>query len=325
MSRSRTSAYLITALACVALSGLDAAAQNYPNKPVRLLVGFTAGSAPDVIARLIAPHLLEQLGQPLVIENRAGAGGSIATEAATKAPPDGYTLNMMAAADTLQPALRKNLTYDIERDLAPISLVAIGMGVLAVTPSLPASTLKELIALAKAQSGKLSFSSSGIGSSSHLMGELLNSMAGVRIAHVPYKGSADSAIAIAAGQVDMGFPNAASVAALVDAGKVRLIAVTGPKRASSLPNVPTISEAGLAGYDRSTWFGMLAPAGTPKDIIFRLNAALVKVGAMPDVKAAMNKQGLELETTTPEQFAALIKREIALNGNLIRQAGVKPE
>jgi tripartite-type tricarboxylate transporter receptor subunit TctC len=314
-----------TVCACLLAVLPPAAAQPYPAKPVRLLVGFTAGSAPDVIARLIAPAFLEQLGQPLVIENRGGAGGSIATEAATKATPDGHTLNMMAAADTLQPALRRNLAYDIERDLAPVSLVAVGMGVLAVTTALPAANLKELIALARAQPGKLSFGSSGIGSSSHLMGELLNSMAGVRITHVPYKGSADSAIATAAGQVDMSFPNAASVGALLDAGKVRVIAVTGPKRAFSLPNVPTMHEAGLAGYDRSTWFGILAPAGTPREIIGRLNTALVRIGAAPEMKAAMNKQGLDLETTTPEQFAALIKREIALNGNLIRQAGVKPE
>jgi tripartite-type tricarboxylate transporter receptor subunit TctC len=185
--------------------------------------------------------------------------------------------------------------------------------------------VKELIALAKAHPGEMHFGSSGVGSSSHLMGELLNSMANVKIVHVPYKGSADSAIATASGQIEMSFPSVASVGPLLDAKKIRVIAVTGPKRASSLPNVPTISEAGLTGYDRSTWFGIIAPANVPKDIIARLNGAIVKAGATPEMKAALAKQGLDSETNTPEQFSALIHREIELNGKLAKLAGLKPE
>lgn len=326
MNKSGIRIFLVGIAACAALSVFDSSAQNYPTKAVRLLVGFTAGSAPDVIARALAPGMGEILGQSIIVENRGGAGGLIATEQVAKAPADGYTLLMMAAADTLQPALRVKLSYDLERDFAPVSLVAMGMAALAVSPGLPVHNVKELIALAKSQpAGKMSFGSSGVGSSSHLMGELFNSMADVKITHVPYKGSADSAIATAAGQIEMSYPSVASVGPLMESGKIRVIAVTGPKRASALPSVPTISEAGLPGYERTTWFGVTAPAGVSKDIIARLNAAIVKVGASAEMKSMLNKQNLESENNTPEQFAALIHREIALNAKLIQAAGIKPE
>ena len=326
MNKSGIRIFLVGIAACAALSVFDSSAQNYPTKAVRLLVGFTAGSAPDVIARALAPGMGEILGQSIIVENRGGAGGLIATEQVAKAPADGYTLLMMAAADTLQPALRVKLSYDLERDFAPVSLVAMGMAALAVSPGLPVHNVKELIALAKSQpAGKMSFGSSGVGSSSHLMGELFNSMADVKITHVPYKGSADSAIATAAGQIEMSYPSVASVGPLMESGKIRVIAVTGPKRASALPSVQTISEAGLPGYERTTWFGVTAPAGVSKDIIARLNAAIVKVGASAEMKSMLNKQNLESENNTPEQFAALIHREIALNAKLIQAAGIKPE
>ena len=326
MNKSGMRIFLVGIAACAALSVFDSSAQNYPTKAVRLLVGFTAGSAPDVIARALAPGMGEILGQSIIVENRGGAGGLIATEQVAKAPADGYTLLMMAAADTLQPALRVKLSYDLERDFAPVSLVAMGMAALAVSPGLPVHNVKELIALAKSQpAGKMSFGSSGVGSSSHLMGELFNSMADVKITHVPYKGSADSAIATAAGQIEMSYPSVASVGPLMESGKIRVIAVTGPKRASALPSIPTISEAGLPGYERTTWFGVTAPAGVSKDIIARLNAAIVKVGASAEMKSMLNKQNLESENNTPEQFAALIHREIALNAKLIQAAGIKPE
>jgi len=312
-------------VACANLSAFDTLAQSYPVKPIRLLVGFSPGSAPDVISRTLAPMLFDSLGQPLVVENRGGAGGSIATETVAKSPADGYTLLMMAAADTIQPALHAKLSYDLERDFAPVSLVTMGMAVLTVHPSVPARNVKELIALAQSRPGKLSYGSSGVGSSSHLMGELFNLMAEVNIAHVPYKGSADSAIATAAGQIEVSFPSVASVGPLLDAGKLRALAVTGAKRASSLPSIPTISESGLTGYERATWFGVIAPSGVPKDIITRLHAVIGKIVAAPEMKAALNKQGLEPQTNTPEEFAALIHREIALNAKLIKLSGAKTE
>ena len=311
--------------ACAVLWFPDASAQTYPAKPIRLFVGFTAGAAPDVIARLFGPQLVESLGQPWIIENRGGAGGSIATEAVAKAPPDGYTLLMMAAADTMQPALRSNLPYDLERDLAPISMVVSGMSVMVIHPSVPAHNVKELIAVARANPGKLNYGSSGIGSSSHLMGELFNLMGGVKIAHVPYKGSAESATATAAGQIEISFPSVASVGPLLDAGKLRAIAVTSIKRATSFPSLPTIDEAGLKGYDRRSWFGIVAPAGVSKDVIARLNVALTKVVNTPEMTAALNKQGLEPQTDTPEQFAAFIRSEIAQNAKLIKLSGAKSE
>lgn len=318
---------LCTAIAaCVALSALDSSAQTFPAKPIRLVLGFTSGSGTDVIARALAPMMFENLGQPLVVENRGGAGGSIATEQVAKASPDGYTLLMMAAADTLQPALRSKLPYDLERDFAPVSMMAMGMAALVINPALPVRSVKELIALAKSQpAGKMSYGSSGVGSSSHLMGELFNLMADLHITHVPYKGSVESALATAAGQIEMSYPSVVSVGPLLESGKLRAIAVTGPKRAASLPSIPTINEAGLTGYERSTWFGIAAPGGVAKDIVARLNAVIVKIGATAEMKATLSKQGLESETGTPEQFAALIHREIALNGKLIRLAGVKTE
>ena len=308
---------------CASLSVSDSLAQAYPTKPIRLLVGFTAGSAPDGIARILVPVLSESLGQPVVVENRGGAGGSIATAAVAKSPADGYTLLMMAAADTLQPALRPNLPYDVARDLAPVSMVVTGTAVLSVHPSLPVRDVRGLIALARAHPGKLNYGSSGVGSSSHLMGELFNSMAGVKIAHVPYKGSADSAIATAAGHIEISFPSVVAIGPLVEARKLRPIAVTSAKRSSLMPSLPTISEAGLPGYDRSTWFGVVTPTGVPKDTIARLNAVIGKVVNSPEIKSLLIKQGLEPRTSTPEEFAAFIRTQLAQNAKLIRLSGAK--
>lgn len=310
---------------CVAIAAGSASAQGYPAKPIRLLVGFSAGAAPDIIARLMAPSLAQQLGQSWVVENRGGAGGSIATEAVSKAAPDGYTLLMMAAADTLQPALRPKLPYDLGRDFAPITLLATGMSVLTVHPSLPVHNIMELVALARAHPGKLNYGSSGIGSSSHLMGELFNMMANVKLNHVPYKGSAESATATAAGQIEISFPSVASVAPLLDAGKLRAIAVTSSRRAVSFPNLPTVDEAGLPGYDRRSWFGAIAPAGLSPNIIAQLHTALGKVITSPELNSALNKQGLEPQTSTPEEFAAFIRSETEKNAKLIKAAGAKSE
>jgi len=317
---------LVTGIvACTGLPILDSLAQSYPVKPIRLFVGFTAGAAPDGIARTLAPTLSEALGQTVVVENRGGAGGSIATAAVAKSPADGYTLLMMAAADTLQPALRRNLPYDVARDLAPVSMVVTGTAVLSIHPSLPVRDIKGLIALARAHPGKLNYGSSGIGSSSHLMGELFNSMAGVKITHVPYKGSADSAIATAAGHIEISFPSIVAVGPLVEAKKLRPLAVTSAKRASLMPSLPTISEAGLPGYDRSTWFGVVAPTGVAKDIVTRLNTVIGKVVHTAEIKALLMKQGLEPQTNTPEEFGAFIQAQLKQNAKLIKLSGIKTD
>ena len=227
MRRMLCAALVLAALCAVAPAQAQTA---WPAKPLRLIVGFSAGSTPDSVARLLAPLLTENLGQPVVVENRGGAGGAIAVELAARAPADGYTLYLMAAADTLQMALRAKLPYDLERDFAPTTIVALGMAVLALHPSVPARNVKELIALARAQPGQLNYGSSGVGSSSHLMGELFNQLAGVKTAHVPYKGSADSAIATASGQIEMSYPGLGATLPLLEAGKLRAIAVTGLKR-----------------------------------------------------------------------------------------------
>jgi tripartite-type tricarboxylate transporter receptor subunit TctC len=311
--------------ACANLSVADSLAQSLPNKPIRLYLGFSVGSAPDAVARLLAPMLSENLGQPLVVDNRVGAGGSIATETVAKSAADGHTLLLLAAADTLQPALRAKLPYDLERDFAPVSMVAIGTAVLAIHPLVPARSVKELMALARSNPGKLSYGSSGAGSSSHLMGELFNSMAKVNIAHVPYKGSADSAIATAAGQIEMSFPSVVALLPLQEAGKLRALAVTSAKRASLLPSIPTLDESGLTGYDRTTWWGVVAPTGVSRDSITRLNAVIGKVVNMPGTKASIIRQGLEPQTNSPEQFAAFIHGEIAQNARLIRLSGAKTD
>lgn len=279
----------------------------------------------DTTARMVAQKLSEHLGQPVVVENRAGAAGQLATEKVAASSPDGYTLLMMTAGDTIRPALRANLPYDLERDLTPVSLVTVAPFLLVVHPSVPAHTVKELIALARSQSGKLSYGSSGVGGTSNLAGELLKFMAKVNIIHVAYKGSTESAVATAAGQIDMSFGVITAMKPLVDAGKVRPLAVTGLKRASFMPSIPTINESGLRGYNCATWFGVVAPAGVPKNIIARLNAVIDKTVNTREVNESLNKQGIEVETNTPEQFAAFIHREIAQNLKLIRAAGIKAE
>ena len=320
----RILAVAVVMLANVAM-GADAKAQSYPAKPIRLVVGFAAGGAADVPARLLAQKLSEVFAQQVIVENRTGASGAIATERVATSPPDGYTLLMGTAAETIQPVIRANLSYDLERDLAPVSLVVVGPYVLAAHPSVPAISIKELIALARSQSGKLSLGSAGIGSTTHLAGALFGLMANAKLVHIPYKGGAESAVGTAAGQVDMNFAGISGVLPMLGAGKIRALGVSTLKRASLLPTVPTINEAGLPGYDRSGWYGILVPAQVSRDVIQRLNAAIAKVINTPDMGAALSKQGIEPQSSTPEQFAALIKSELSQNGKLVKSIGLKEE
>jgi tripartite-type tricarboxylate transporter receptor subunit TctC len=312
-------------VAYVHLSVSDAVAQTYPDKPVRVLVGYTAGGATDFTARAVAQRLSELLGQQVIVVNVPGASGSIATARLAASPPDGYTLSFVTGADTIQVALRAKLPYDLERDTAPVSLIVTGAYALVVHPSVPAGNVRELIALARSHPRKLSYGSAGIGNSSHLAGELFNLLAKVSTVHVPYKGAVESVVATASGEVDMSYPSVSASLPLLNAGKLRALAVTSTKRASLLPSVPTFDEAGLPGYESSTWYGVSAPEGVSKDIVTRLNGAIARVVNTPAMKDAFGKQGLEPRTSSPDEFSALIHSEIAKNARLIRQAGVKAE
>jgi tripartite-type tricarboxylate transporter receptor subunit TctC len=312
--------------ACIAFGFAPAvSAQHYPVKPVRMLVGFAAGGGTDTAARMVATELSKSLGQPVVVENRPGSGGIIATETVAKAPPDGYTLLMMAAADSIQPAMRQKLSYQLPKDFSPISLVVSGAFVLVVHPSVPAKNIRELIAVARAQPGKLNYATSGIGSSAHMAAELMNSLANVKTVHVPYKGVSQAVVGVASGEADFVFASVTSAQSLIDAGRLRAIAMSTAKRSALMPNMPTLNEGGVHGYDRTGWYGVMGPGGMPRDIVNRLNAAIVKAVNTPEMKAAFFKQGLETDTNTPEQFTEMIRREVEQNVKLAKTAGIRPE
>ena len=312
-------------VACINLLVFDSLAQDYPVRPVRMVVGFSPGGISDVLARLVAQKLSEPLGQPVLIENRPGASTAIANERVATSPPDGYTLLMVGVSVTVLPSLRAKLPYDLERDFAPVSLIAAAPFVLLVHPSVPAHNLKQLIALARSQPGKLSYGSVGIGSPPNLMAELLNMMAKVKTVHVPYRGGADATVALASGQIDLYFSSVPSLLPLLEVGKIRSLAVTSLKRLSMLPSVPTLDESGLPGYDSINWNGVCAPAGVPKAIIARLNAELGKVVTSAEMKESLGRQGMEPLVSTPEQFAVFIRGEIEKNAKLIKLIGVKAE
>ena len=312
-------------IACVSLGAVDSIAQSYPAKPIRLVVGYTSGGPTDITARMVAQRLSERLGQPVIVENRAGASGTLGKERVATAPADGYTLLVMSSGDAIVQALLAKVPRDLELGFAPVSLAATGTYVLVVHPSVPARNVKELIALARAHPGKLTFGSSGVGSSVHLAGELLNMKARLSMVHVPYKSSADSARATASGEVELSFPGVPGALPFLHANKIRALAVTSMKRVPMMASTPTLNEAGVPGYDRYGWYGVLAPLGAPKDVVARLNAAMLEVVNTPEMKAALNNQGLEPQTNTPEQFGTFIQGEITENAKLIKLIGLKAE
>jgi tripartite-type tricarboxylate transporter receptor subunit TctC len=303
-----------------------ALAQTYPNKPIRIIIAQAPGSATDVISRVVANRLQESLGQPVVIEARPGAGGAVGTEAAARSAPDGYTL-FMANNSThgSNPALYAKLPYDAVNDFAPITLVAAVPYVLVVDPALPVQSVQDLIALAKSKPGKMNYASAGNGSTHQFCGELLKSMSGIDVLHIPYKGSPPAIAGLLGGEVSLMFANLTDIGSQIRSGKVKALAVTVTRRASLLPGVPTMSEAGLPGFDIGSWFGLLAPAGTPAPIVSRLNGETVKVLGRADVRSTLGAQGLELVPGSPEQFAAHIKSEIAKFTRIARAAGIKAE
>jgi tripartite-type tricarboxylate transporter receptor subunit TctC len=303
-----------------------ALAQTWPIKPIRIVIAQAPGSATDVISRVVGNQLSASLGQPFVIDARPGAGGVLGTEVAARSAPDGYTL-FMANNSThgSNPAVYAKLPYDAVNDFAPISFVASVPYVLVVDPSLPVKTVQEFIALAKARPGKMNYASAGNGSTHHFCGELLKSMTGIDILHIPYKGSGPGIAGLLGGEVSMMFSNVADIGPQIRAGKVRALAVTVPRRASMLPDVPTMPEAGLSDFEITSWFGLLVPAGTPSAIVGRMNAETVKVLNRTDVKVTLAAQGLEVAPGSPEQFAAHIKSEIARFTQIAKAAGIKAE
>ncbi len=320
MQPSRNAALMVGTIVCIYVTG--AYAQSYPVKPIHMVLGFSTGGSTDTGSRLLAKNLTQRFGQAVLVENRPGAGGAIANELVAKSAPDGYTLLMLSASATILPALRK-LPYDVTRDLAPVSLVAIGPLVLVVHPSVPARTVKELIGLARTKTRLLTYGSTGQGSTAHISGELFNSLARINLLQVPYKGSAEAAIATAAGEIDINFPSIPSSLSLIRSIRLRAIAVTSVTRSSLIPAVPTISEAGLPGYNYGTWFGVVAPARTAPEIISRLHGAIFAALQLPEMQEAFRKQGLETQTTTPDVFGAFIRRELEQNSALIRNSGFK--
>jgi tripartite-type tricarboxylate transporter receptor subunit TctC len=310
----------------LALGMAPAVAQTYPNKPIRILIAQAPGSATDVISRVVGNRLSEALGQPIVVEARPGAGGAVGTEAAAKSAPDGYTL-FMANNSThgSNPAVYPKLPYDAVNDFAPISFVASVPYVLVVEPSLPVGSVQELIAFAKARPGKINYASAGNGSTHQFCAELLKSTAGIDLVHIPYKGSPPGIAAVLAGEVSLMFANLTDVGSQIKSGRVKPLAVTTLKRAELLPNVPTMVEAGVPDFEITSWFGLLAPAGTPAPVIGRLNAEMVKVLAREDVKSTLGAQGLNVASSSPDQFAAHIRSEIARFTRIARTAAIKAE
>jgi len=313
---------IAAALACAATL---ASAQTYPSKPIRWIVPFPPGGSTDLLARVVGQKLTESWGQQVVVENRGGAGGTVGAAEAARAPADGYTLFMGAIHHTIATSAYPKLPYDFQRDFAPITVVAIVPNVLVVNPSIPAKNVKELIAYAKANPGKLTYGSAGMGTAHHLIGEVFNSRAGVDILHVPYKGSAPAIADLIGGQVSVMYDTVASCLPHVKAGKLRALAVATAKPSSALPDVPTISDAALPGFEVTTWFGALAPAKTPKELIAKLNAEMVRILGMPDVRKRLLDSGAEPVGNTPEQMAAQIKKETEEFAKIVKQAKIVAE
>ena len=315
---------LLTAGAALALSMTGAAlAQGvYPDKPIKLLVGYAPGGSADIAARLAARELTLELNQPVIVENRPGAGGNIASEMLTRARPDGYTLLMGATAQiVINPSLYKNMTFNPIKDMAPVTLMQNEYKLLVMNPKVPAKTLKEFIAYAKAHPTGVTFGSPGIGSPAHLAGELMNQQAGLTMLHVPFKGTSASVANLVSGNVTMAIDNMPALLPQVKAGALRALAVASEKRAPAAPNIPTMQEAGLPGFVVPAWKGLMAPAGTPRPIIDRLNAAMVKILAKPEVRKQMLDLGADPVGNTPEEFATMIKAQTVKWAALVKSTG----
>ncbi len=325
MEESRHSEKARAAVAALLLALAATAAGQYPTRPVRFIVPSAAGGGTDIIARAISLKLAESLGQQFVVDNRPGAGQMIGIELAAKSPADGYTILMAASTLAINPIMYKKVSYDPLRDFAPITQAASLPNVLVVHPSLPVKSVAELIAYAKAHPGQLNFASAGIGTSPQMSIELLKSMAGIDMVHIPYKGTAPGVVDLLAGQVLVMAPNVLTALPHIKSGKLRALAVTGAKGSEARPEVPTVSEAGLAGYDSTQWYGVLAPAGTAREIVARLHDEIVRALRDAEVGKRLAADGAEPVGSSPEEFAAFIKSESAKWAKVANAAGIKPE
>src|SRR6476620_8470469 len=321
---------MVRALAVVTLAlalcagTTTAGAQSWPGKPIKWVVPFAPGGTTDILARTIGEKLTTALGQPVIVENKPGAGGGVGADFTAKAAPDGYTImGGTISTHAINASLYKSLPYDPVKDFVAITLIARVPNMLVVNPSIPANNVKELIALLKANPGKYSFASSGNGTSQHLSGELFKSMAGVDMQHIPYKGSPAALQDVVSGQVTMTFDNITTAWPLAKAGKLRALAVTTAKRSPIAPDVPTLAEAGLAGYEIGSWQGVFAPAGTPVDVVKRLNTEIVEIITMPDVREKLVGLGAEPVGNTPDEFAALVKSEVVKWAAVVNQSGAR--
>src|SRR6266404_4898988 len=314
-----------TLLATPILLATQCLAQDYPTRPIKIIVPFGAGGPADVTARLLGNILQENFAQPFVVENRTGAGGVIGTLEAAKSPPDGYTLLMMSNTQTANESLVPTRKYELMRDLVPIAPVNYSDLVIVVHPSVPAKTLAEFIALAKSQPGKLNYASSGQGTPYHMAGELFKNMAGIDVVHVPYRNSGEARSGVIGGQVQMMIDAVTAMAPNVSENQVRALATTGTTRSSVLPDVPTVTEAGLSGYEATIWLGLMAPTGTPRPIIDKLNAAVNEVVKRPDVVKLWTQQGAVPMSTTPEEFDKFLRGDIVKWAEVVKKFGGKPQ
>jgi tripartite-type tricarboxylate transporter receptor subunit TctC len=311
---------------CLALAWLlpaaPASAQAYPNRPIRMIVPFTPGTGIDILARTVGQKLGERLGQPVVVDNRPGASGNIGTDLTAKSPADGYTLMMTVNTYASNASLYKKLPFDPVKDIAPVMQITLGYIALGVNPQASFTTVPEFIAAAKAQPGKIFYGSPGVGTPHHLLMELVKQSAGINVVHVPYKGSAGFVTDLLSGQVPLSFLPVHTALPHVKAGKLRLMAMVGTKRSPFAPEVPTLGESGIKAVDPDLWYGMMAPGGTPKDIVDRLYKETLAVAALPEVKESLTKQGMDVVTSTPEQFTSLVHKDLERWARLIRETGI---
>jgi len=311
---------LILGIACASTS-----AQNYPTKPIRVLVGFSAGSTTDILARTVGQKISEAWGQPVLVDNRPSAGGIVAASAVAAAAADGYTLLVVSAGHAATAAMFTKLPYDTLKDFAGVSRLANVPSILVVSPALGVKSVKELVALARARPGQLNFSSPGVGSANHLAGELFKTLAGIAATHVPYKGIPEAMTAVVSGSVQFNFSPVVNVLSLSRDGKLLPLAASTGKRSAALPNVPTMAEAGVAGYSFDPWFGILAPAGTPRTLLARLSSEVARIVELADVKERMHALGADPAPTTPEGFDTYVRTEVAKFQKIVQDAGIKPE
>ena len=324
LRRSISAGAILALVLSIAFVGL-AGAQPYPTKPIRLIVPTAAGNTASNVARLIGQKLTESWGQQVIVDNRAGGNSVIGTEIAAKAAPDGYTMLVVSTTHVVSANLLPNLPYDSIKDFAPVATLSVSPMILVLNPSVPASNLQEFIAVAKAQPGQLNYATTGSGSVTHLAGELFSSITGVKMQHISYQGAARGMIDLIGGQVQLSFIVVLNTLPHIKTGRLKPIAVTGTSRVPALPQVPTFTEAGLPGFDISVWFGMIAPRGTPKNVIARLSNEIARIQATPEVKEKLGSQGLEVFVSSPEQFAALMKSEIQKFAKIIKTANIKLE